>query len=168
MTDTSLLLKAYYEALYERLQANKELLVRKIEELLAKEVSERGFEDFDNEKYAAYIEACLAFVDERIETYNPFGIQYTFDQTRARDAFELELQIDWYDSRAEFENLMRAARSKAQTGKMEERLEFFAEELIKELGAFPDKSIISAYKAEPGLRKLPDYIVARTIEEIIK
>lgn len=168
MTDTSLLLKAYYEALYDRLQANKELLLRKIEELLAKEVFERGFEDFNNEKYAAYIEACLAFVDERIETYNPFGIQYTFDQTRYREAFELELQLDWYDSRAEFKNLVRAARSKALTGEMEERLGFLAEELIKELGAFPDKSIISDYKAEPCLRKLPDYIVARTIEEIIR
>jgi len=168
MTDTNLLLKAYYEALYELLQANKELLVRKIEQLLTKEIEERGFEDFDNEKYAAYIEACLAFIDERIETYNPFGIQYTFDQTRSREAFELELQLDWYDSRAEFKNLVRAANSKAQTGEMEERLGFLAEELIKELGAFPDKSIISAYKAEPCLRKLPDYIVARTIEEIIK
>jgi hypothetical protein len=168
MTDTSLLLKAYYEALYELLQANKELLVRKIEELLAKEVSERGFEGFDNDKYAAYIEACLAFIDERIETYNPFGIQYTFDQTRSREAFELELQIDWYDSRAEFENLVRSARSKVQTGEIEERLDLLAEELIKELGAFPDKSIISAYKAEPCLRKLPDYIVARTIEEIVR
>ena len=168
MTDTNLLLKAYYEALYELLQANKELLVRNIEELLVKEVFERGYEDFDNEKYAAYIEACLAFVDERIETYNPFGIQYTFDQTRTKEAFELELQIDWYDSRAEFENLVRAARKKTRAGEVDTRLDLLAEELIKELGAFPDKSIISAYEAEPGLRKLPDYIVARTIEEIIK
>ncbi|NQT02659.1 MAG: hypothetical protein HQ580_11595 [Planctomycetes bacterium] len=168
MTDTSLLLKAYYEALYERLQANKEILVKRIEEILNEEVLERGFEDFDEDKYAAYIEACLAFVDERIETYNPFGIQYTFDQTRARDAFELELQLDWYDSRAEYENLVKAARSKAQAGEIEERLEPVAEELVKELGAFPDKTIISAYEAEPGLRKLPDYIVALTIEEIIK
>ncbi|MHC4310571.1 MAG: hypothetical protein ACYSSN_11550, partial [Planctomycetota bacterium] len=75
---------------------------------------------------------------------------------------------DWYDSREEFKNLVRAARSKAQTGEVEERLDLLAEELIKELGAFPDKTIISAYKAEPGLRKLPDYIVARTIEEIIR
>lgn len=168
MTDTSLLLKAYYEALYELLQANKELLVRKIEELLTKEIKKLGIEDFDKDKFAAYIEACIAFVDERIETYNPFGIQYTFDQTRSREAFELELQIDWYDSRAEFENLVRAARSKVQTGEVEEGLSLLAEELIKEIGAFPDKTIIYAYEAEPCLRKLPDYIVARTIEEIIR
>jgi len=168
MTDTSLLLKAYYEALYERLQADKELLITKVEELLTKEIGKCGYEDFDEDKFAAYKEACLAFVDERIETYNPFGIQYTFDQTRSKEAFELEMQIDWYDSRAEFENLVSAARKKAQTGEIEERLEFLTEELIKEVGAFPDKSIISAYEAEPGLRKLPDYIVARTIEEITK
>lgn len=168
MTETSLLLKAYYEALYERLEANKEFLAGRIEELLAEEVLERGFEDFDEDKYAAYMEACLAFVDERIETYNPFGIQYTFDQSRRREAFELELQLDWYDSRAEFDDLVRAAREKTEAGEVEERLSSLAEELIKELGAFPDKTIISAYEAAPGLRKLPDYIVARTIEEIIK
>ena len=168
MTDTSLLLKAYYEALYERLQADKELLITKVEELLTKEIGKCGYEDFDEDKFAAYKEACLAFVDERIETYNPFGIQYTFDQTRSKEAFELEMQIDWYDSRAEFENLVSAARKKAQTGEIEERLEFLTEELIKEVGAFPDKSIISAYETEPALRKLPDYIVAQTIEEIIK
>jgi hypothetical protein len=168
MTDTNLLLRAYYEALYEQLQANKKILAKRIEEILTEEVVERRYDDFDDDKYAAYIEACLAFVDERIETYNPFGIQYTFDQTRIKEAFELELQLDWYDSREEFKNLVRAARSKAQTGEVEERLDLLAEELIKELGAFPDKTIISAYKAEPGLRKLPDYIVARTIEEIIR
>jgi len=162
-----LLLKAYYEALYERLQANKELLAKRIDELLAEEVAERGFEDFDEDKYAAYKDACLAFVDERIELYNPFGIQYTFDRTRAKEAFELELQLDWYDSRAEFEVLVETARDKARTGVTQERLRPLADELIKELGAFPDKSIISSYEAEPGLRKLPDYVVSRTIEETI-
>ena len=168
MSETSLILKAYYETLYERLEADKEFLTRRIEEVLVEEVSERGFEDFDDDKYSAYMEACLAFIDERIETYNPFGIQYTFDQTRAREAFELELQLDWYDCRAEFENLVRVTREKAQKGQVEERLDLLAEELIKELGAFPDMSIISSYEAEPGLRKLPDYVVARTIEEIIR
>ena len=167
MSETSLLLKAYYEALYERLQANKELLSRRIDELLVEEVTERGFEDFDEAKYAAYRDACLAFVDERIELYDPFGIQYTFDRTRAKEAFELELQLDWYDSRAEFEALVEAARDKARAGVTQERLRPLADELIEELGAFPDKSIISSYEAEPGLRKLPDYVVARTIEEIV-
>jgi hypothetical protein len=167
MSGTSLLLKAYYEALYERLQANKELLAKRIDELLTEEVAERGFEDFNEAKYAAYKDACLAFVDERIELYDPFGIQYTFDRTRAKEAFELELQLDWYDSRAEFEALVEAARDKAKTGVTEERLRLLADELIRELGAFPDKSIISSYEAEPGLRKLPDYVVARTIEEIV-
>ena len=62
----------------------------------------------------------------------------------------------------------RTAAGAAQEDEAEEKLEILAEELIKEVGAFPDKSIISAYEVEPSLRKLPDYIVARTIEEIIK
>jgi len=46
-------------------------------------------------------------------------------------------------------------------------VELLAAELITQVGAFPDKSIIAGYEAKPGLRKLPDYIVARAIEEII-
>jgi len=47
------------------------------------------------------------------------------------------------------------------------RLRQLAGQLISETGAFPDKSIISAYQAEPALPKLPDYIVAKAVEEII-
>jgi len=113
MNETKLLLNAYYEALHELLEVRKEFLATRIEELLAGETANRGFGNFDEEKYTAYRDACLAFVNERIETYNPIGIQYTFDRTRARQAFELELQLDWYDSRAEFEALLEAAHSKA-------------------------------------------------------
>ena len=168
MSETNLLLKAYYETLYGRLEANKNLLAARIEKLLHDEISKRGFENFDGEKYAAYRDACLAFVDERIETYNPIGIQYTFDQRRAKQAFELELQLNWYDGRTEFEALVEAACSKAETSIAEERIWSLADELIKERGAYPDKSIISAYEDEPGLAKLPDYIVARVIEETIR
>jgi hypothetical protein len=167
MNETKLLLQAYYETLYERLEAHKGPLAKRIEELLAEEVTLRGFEDFGRDKYAAYRDACVAFVDERIETYNPIGIQYLFDRSRAKEAFELELQLDWYDSRAEFEALVEAARSKAQAVVTEDRLRPLAEELVKDAGAFPDKSIIAAYEAKPGLRKLPDYVVARAIEEIV-
>jgi hypothetical protein len=167
MSETSILLKAYYEALYERLEARKERLAGRIDELLAAEISARGFGDFDGEKYAAYKDACLAFVDERIEAYNPIGIQYLYDRDRAKSAFELELQLDWYDSRAEFAALVEAARSKAEPDVTEEKLRLLAEELIRQVGAFPDKSIISAYEAKPELKELPDYIVARTIEDIV-
>jgi hypothetical protein len=167
MNDMNLILRAYFEALYERLEAARDLLPPRIDRLLAEEVEARAFEDFDEEKYAAYRDACLAFVDERIEAYNPIGIQYLFERSRAKDAFELELQLNWYNSQAEFEALVKAARSKAETGLTEENLRPLAEELIEQVRAFPDKSIISAYQAQPGLRKLPDYVVARAIEEII-
>ncbi len=168
MNETELLLKAYYEALYERLEAKKCLLADRIEKLLPEETAKRGFGDFDREKYAAYRDACLAFVDERLETYNPIGIQYSFDRVRTREAFELELQLNWYDGRSEFKALTEAVRGKAEAGMGDERMRALADELIKEVGAYPDNSIISGYEAEPGLGKLPDYVVARVIEEIIR
>ena len=167
MTESKLLLNAYYETLYERLEAKRGLLAARVEKLLADEVQKRGFVDFDEEKYAAYRDACLAFVDERIETYNPIGIQYTFDRIHTKEARELELQLNWYDSSAEFDALVRVVRDKTEPGLTEHGMRELADELIRELGAFPDKSIISAYEAEPALSKLPDYIVARATEEII-
>ena len=168
MNETNLLLKAYYEALYEHLEASKETLATRIEKLLKEEIVKREFGNFDEEKYTAYRDACLAFVDERLETYNPIGIQYTFDRIRAQEAIELELQLNWYDSQAEFEALAEAVRAKAEVEMTGERMRGLAEELIKEVGAFPDRSIISAYEAEPALGKLPDYVVARAIEETVK
>jgi hypothetical protein len=167
MSETSILLKAYYEALYELLEDRKEHLSLQIDNLLTAEIAARGFGNFDRDKYAAYRDACLAFVDERIEAYNPIGIQYLYDRERAKEAFELELQLDWYDSRTEFAALVQAARSKTEPDVTEERLRVLATELIVQVGAFPDKSIISAYEAKPDLKKLPDYIVARAIEQLI-
>jgi hypothetical protein len=168
MNETNLLLNAYYEALYEKLEADKELLTAKIEKLLREEIVKRGFGNFDEEKYTAYRDACLAFVDERLESYNPIGIQYTFDRIRAKEAVELELQLNWYDSQAEFEALLETVHAKAEVEMTEEKMRELAEELIKEAGAFPDESIISAYEAAPALGKLPDYIVARVIEETVR
>jgi len=87
---------------------------------------------------------------------------------RAKEAIELELQLDWYDSREEFKDLMEAVCSKVEVGMADERVRELADGLIKKVGAFPDKSIISTYKAKPDLGRLPDYVVARAIEEIIK
>ncbi len=168
MNEVRLLLKAYYEALYERLEAKKDLLAAGIEKLLAEELARGGFGNFDEEKYAAYQDVCLAFLDERIETYNPIGIQYIFDRIAVRQGIALELQLNWYDSRAEFEALVEAARRKAEVPMAEQRLRALADELIKEVGVFPDKSIISAYQAEPDLQKLPDYVLAQAIEQIVR
>ncbi|MHC4460704.1 MAG: hypothetical protein ACYS30_04660 [Planctomycetota bacterium] len=168
MNEAKLLFRAYYEALHELLEAKKDLLAVTIEKLLQQEVAKRAFGSFDEEKYAAYRDACLAFVDERTETYNPIGIQYTFGRTRTKEAFELQLQLDWYDSRPEFEDLTEAVLAMAQMPMTDEKMCRLADELIKKLGAYPDRSIISAYEARPALGKLPDYIVARAIEEVIR
>jgi len=108
MSEASILLKAYYETLYERLEAQKEVLSAKIDAFLAEEIKKRGFEGFNEEKYKAYRDACLAFIDERIEAYNPIGIQYIFDRCSAKEVIELELQLNWYDSRnVKIENDLR-------------------------------------------------------------
>jgi hypothetical protein len=167
MSETSVLLKAYYETLYERLEAQRENMATKIDEFLAEEIEKQGFEGLDGEKYKAYRDACLAFIDERIEAYNPIGIQYIYNRSSAKEVIELELQLNWYDSRNEFQTLVETARSKADEDITEKKLRPLAEEIIAEVGVFPDKSIISAYEEKPGLNKLPDYIVARTIEEVI-
>ena len=167
MNETKLLLNIYYEALHDRLVADKQLMITRIEKLLRNEFAYRDFGSIDQEKFDAYRDACIAFIDERIEMYNPIGIQYTFDSTRRQQAFELELQLNFYDSRSEFETLVQAAQSKLKIRAREQELPELANELIEDLGAFPDKSIISAYKTDPALGKLPDYIVARAIEELI-
>jgi len=166
MNETKILLNIYYETLHDRLIANRHLLAKKTEKLLQDEFAICDFGNIDGEKFDAYREACLAFIDERIEMYNPIGIQYTFDNDRRKQAFELELQLNFYDSRAEFEALVETAQSKLQARTDEQELPELAGELIKEVGAFPDKSIIEAYIASPALGKLPDYIAALAIEEL--
>jgi len=167
MSAAQLLLKAYYERLYERVVASREVLTSRMDELLSAEVVKQGFRDMDADKLAAYREACVAFIDERLESYNPIGIQYTFGRPSSRLAAELEFQLNWYDSRPEFARLVATARSLAAECESDEMLPDLADELIRQAGAFPDRSIIGAYHVEPTLQKLPDYVVARVIEEII-
>ncbi len=167
MSPAGLLLKAYYERLHERMQASRERLFRRIDEWLPMEVARSGFHDMDSRKLEAYREACVAFIDERLETYNPIGIQYTFDGVSSRTAAELEFELNWYNSRQEFTDLVAAARSLAGSGVPDEALPDLADDLIRRNGAYPDRSIIETYAAEPALQKLPDYLVACVIEEII-
>jgi hypothetical protein len=167
MSPGGLLLRAYYERLHERMQEGRELLVLRADELLAAEIARRGFGDMDSSRLAAYREACSAFIDERLESYNPIGIQYTFGRGPSREAAELEFQLNWYNSRPEFADLVAQARSLAGPGTPDEMLPALADDLIHRVGAFPDRSIIEAYAAEPALQKLPDYIVACVIEETI-
>ena len=168
MNTTKLLLHLYYEFLYERLEDQKHNCLEKIDKLLTQEIDHQFFGQFDQEKYAAYHDACLAFLEERIETYNPIGVQYVYDQTTTQDAFQLQLDLDWYDSRAEYKALLQAARAKARPNLSQDDLRCFAAELIAEKGAYPDQSILADYQASPALNKLPDYIVALAIEQVIR
>jgi hypothetical protein len=168
MISARVLLKAYYERLYERMVAQRTLLSVAIDRLLVEEIGLRHFGPLGPDKTRAYREACLAFVTERIEMYNPIGIQYTFDRTVTERAAELEFQINWYNSRSEFEDLVETAGEICRADVSDERLAETADELIDRVGAFPDRSIIAAYVAEPTLLKLPDYVLACAIEQVIR
>lgn len=163
MTEAGLLLRAYYEILYERLSTGRDRLIRFIKAHLPGELSDRDFPGYTPRKYGAYEEACLAFVEERLEAYNPIGIQYTFARPRAKTAAQLEFQLDWFDSRAEFKSLCKAARIKAEQDMTDARLRELGGELVLEMGAFPNQSVIAAYEAEPALNRVPDYVVAQAI-----
>ena len=167
MSLAQLLLKAYYERLHERMQESRDRLIARVGQLLPAEVARQGFGNMDSSRMDAYREACVAFIDERLESYNPIGIQYTFDRVSSRTAAELEFELNWYNSRPEFADLVAAARSRAGSGVPDEDLQGLADDLIRQVGAYPDESILEAYAAEPALQKLPDYLVACAIEEII-
>jgi len=167
MSPGHLLLRAYYERLHKRMEAGRDRLLTRVDDLLPAQIAKQGFGDMDSGRLDAYREACVAFIDERLESYNPIGIQYTFDRTSSRTAAELEFQLNWYNSRPEFADLVAAARSRAGAGVPDGMLQNLADDLIRQVGAYPDRSIMEAYAVEPTLQKLPDYIVACVIEEII-
>jgi len=167
MTPASLLLKVYYERLHELMAGRRSALLRRVDDLLAEEIRTQDFGEMGAEKVAAYREACEAFVEERLEMYNPIGVQYTFAGAPSHLAAELELQLNWYDARVEFEELVAVARSLVAEGARDDALGGLAGKLIRRAGAFPNRSIIASYRAQPTLQKLPDYIVARGIEEIV-
>jgi len=185
-----MLLNAYLEQLHERLEEAKTECLAVIEDFLQQELANQDFgEALEGERYAAYLEAARSFVAERIETYNPIGMQYVYDGISGKEAIELDMQLNWYDSRAEYEDLKKAAREilantppraaelqDEGTGVSESdnrvghrpTLQEMAGELISRCGAYPDRSIVEGYESAPALRKLPEYVVAREIEKILK
>lgn len=167
MNPTIILLRAYYETLHNLLIENKGDIKAVINKTVAAELKALKPADFNAKKFDAYRDAAVAFLDERIETYNPIGIQYTFDRVPTALAQQLELQLNWFDSTAEFEQLKQTAEELAEPATSDDRLKELANELIRRSGAFPDGSIISAYHTDPTLQKLPDYALARAIEELI-
>ena len=167
MGEVNTVIKAYYEFLYELFARHRDYLVARAEDLLRGEVRRAGYAGFGGETFAAYLEASVAFIDERIEAYNPIGIQYTFERAGTSEVAELELQLNWYDSTEEFERLVETARDMVEAATGEVNVGVLAEEMAKQCGAFPDGSIIAGYEGGPGLNRLPDYIAAGAMEDAI-
>jgi hypothetical protein len=172
MSNAKLLLNAYHELLYDHLLEHKHRCRDRLRALIVEQIDCRQFDLNDEEKISAYVEAALAFVEERLESYNPVGIQWTFPPTSKEEAFALEAALDWYDSRAEFAALQQGARD--LLGELSKKdslspttLRRLAGQLIRDRGAYPDRSIIAAYQADPTPNKLPDYVVSCLIEELL-
>jgi len=169
MSTARLLLNCYFERLYELLEQKKSHLCQRAPQVLENIVREQNiFPLDDQDKFQAYHDAVQAFIIERIETYNPIGLQYSFDGITGQEAFEIDLQLNWYDSRAEFTALQLLAKKLAAEIQSDDQVPQLAEKIIAQCGAYPDQSIINDYQSDPDPQKLPDYIVALTIEEIIK
>jgi len=168
VNEVKLLLNLYYETLYERLLERKGDCLSRMEQVLSAQIRESGFREITPDKAGAYREACAAFLDERLEMYNPTGVQYTFEPTSRKEAFELEKQLDWYDSEAEFERLCQAVRQKARPGMTQPERQAAVAEVIRQCGAYPDQSILAGYTASPTCQKLPDYVLATVLEEMLK
>jgi hypothetical protein len=168
MNPSNILLKAYYESLYDRLSPLKEHVAERMNQVLSIEIEKRYAGILNKEKYTAYLDTCRAFWDERLEAYNPIGIQCLFDNVRSQEVYELEMQLNWYDSRKEFDDLLELIHRKVDPNMTDKRVRELAEDIIREIGAFPNRSIISAYLDNPSLEKVPDYIVARAIEERLR
>ena len=168
MNKSRILMNAYIETLYERLSVEKEGCIRQMRPLLQSEIAAQQFDIHRPDKFDAYLEACVAFLDERLESYNPIGLQWTFPQTTVSEAFEMEAIVDWYDSRDEFESLRHQIETKVQACSdeacSEEAIRRLADELIAEHGAYPNHSIIESYRRRPQKNHLPDLVVATVIE----
>jgi len=167
MLDPPILLNAYWERLYARIAEHRDPLSRRAGHLLSDEAGSRGFPGLTVDRLAALTEVAQAFLDERIEMYNPLGIQFRMDGRGLRDAAELEMRLAWYDGRGEYARLRNAVIEKAGSPLAGKRLQELADELIADLGAYPDRSIIRDFRKAPSAEKLPDYAVSVAIEEFL-
>jgi len=165
-------MNAYIETLYERLSVAKDGCIQQMGPLLQSEIVAQQFDIHRPDKFDAYLEACVAFLDERLESYNPIGLQWIFPQTMVEEAFEMEAIVDWYDSRDEFDRLCHQIKTKLQAYSdeacSEEAVKQLADELIAEHGAYPNHSIIEAYRRRPQKNYLPDLVVATVIEAVLE
>jgi len=165
MESKRLIFNAYYEFLYNTLLERRERISDTIKNLLPAELSHFG--PYSSDNFDAYFDACLAFLDERLEMYNPFGVQYTFDNLHSAFAKKLELQLSWFDSSREFEDLEGAVDEILALGFDENKLDDYVGRLVLRFGAYPDRSIIDSFRLNPAARKLPDFLLAQSIEQVI-
>lgn len=167
MSSLRTILHAYYEQLYNRLRDRAAECARNAADIVGREARRPRFPTLTESRMRAYLEAVVAFYDERIEMYDPFGLQYTFGPTSGAEAFALEDMLDWYSSRAEFAELCERARDLLRARMSDADLAAAGAALVRACGAYPDRSIIRTYESDPQANHLPDYALARALETML-
>lgn len=167
MNHVRLLIKVYKEMLHELLNTYIDLFQASLPTLLRDEISKLG-KKLDSNQYLTIKDECTKFFHVRLESYDPSGYQHTLNDLKSPDYYQLRRQSDWYNDQVEFDHFVDAINDKVKEEMSEEETRQAADELLREVGAFPDNSIISGYESEPKLNRLPDYVVARIIEEMIR
>ena len=159
---------AYYVRLRLIISSARAGIEKSIREEIRDEFLSRWPESRD-EVIDAYADAAVSFIEERLYAYGLSSID-RFLMAASRgvspgDLASLEISIDWYECSPEKEeidariekglNLMRAADE-------------IVEGLLREFGAFPDRTIIKAYDKAPAKNHLPDYALALALERFIR
>ena len=167
MNSAKILIEAYFEKLHQILSTNKSALQARVDKIIQLEVRSKGFDLSDREKLCSYQQTSYAFIEERIEMYNPIGIQRAYPPHQRKAAAEFEFEIDWYNSRAEFQQLLETASEITKPDMNDAEIKKAVSRLIQLFPAYPDGSIITGYKDRPDLLHLPDYAVSKAIEELL-
>jgi hypothetical protein len=158
----------YFKKLH-RLISSKRKTIEGIIQALAREELILRWNETGEEAAKAYFEAAASFIDERLYSYSMSHIdRFLKSASLGIGQGELaaaEREIDWYDWRDEKSEIDKKIESGLNL--LLEGGEI-ADGLLDEFGAFPDSTIIKAYKRTPVKNHIPDYILASALEHVIK
>ena len=171
MNSLKMLINAYYERLYELIEPQRELCLVRIEQVVRNEAELHWSEELTGERLKAHVEAANAFLEERLEMYNPIGLQYAYGSSSQSEVFSLEAALDWYNSQQEYHSLCKRAMNLLGETKgrfSDQDISLRANQMILDCGAYPNQSILGQYSRRPQPNHLPDFAVAKCIEELLE
>ncbi len=156
----------YFARLLDLLRQERPRLEKLIREQVRDEIALR-YPRLD-ERTSKYQEVAVGFLEERLCEYRD-DYWETYLQPLATGASAAEIrdvsrQLGWYDMQPEEEEIDQ----RIETGlNLRQSPDNIVGALIQEFGAFPNKSIIRAYSAQPKTNYLPEYALAVAIQQVV-